>query len=81
VVAARALIALLALLGAGALAAPAAAAEDCVVIDDFSKGEVGQFPPGWKLRKDSGRGVYSIQEEGGRRFLHAASKGDRKSVV
>ena len=28
-------------------------------------------------RADEGRGVYTIQEEGGRRFLHAASRGHR----
>ena len=70
-VATRALIAfgllLLALAGPGR-----AAAEDCVVIDDFSKGKVGEFPPGWKLRKDSGRGVYSVQAQGKRHVLHAA---------
>jgi hypothetical protein len=50
-------------------------AEECVVLEDFSKGAVGELPPGWKLRKDEGRGVYSIQEEGGRRFLRAGSRG------
>ena len=45
------------------------------MIEDFSKGAIGEFPPGWKLRKDSGRGVYSIQEQGGMRFLQAASRG------
>ena len=72
-VAARALIVLAALVLA--VFPPAALALDCVLIDDFSKGKVGEFPPGWKLRKDSGRGVYSIREEDGRRFLHADSKG------
>lgn len=73
-VATRALIAfgllLLAAAGTGR-----AAAEDCVVIDDFSKAKVGEFPPGWKLRKDSGRGVYSVQAQGNRHVLHAASRG------
>ena len=36
---------------------------------------MGEFPPGWKLRKDEGRGVYSVREEGGRRYLHASSRG------
>jgi len=57
----------------GATPAPA---EDCVPITDFSTGKVGEFPPDWKPRKDSARGVYSIKEEGGRRFLHAASRGE-----
>jgi hypothetical protein len=50
-------------------------AQECVVVEDFSKGSVGELPPGWKLRKDEGRGVYSIQEEGGKRFLRAVSRG------
>ena len=52
-----------------------ARADDCVLIDDFTKGNVGEFPPDWKPRKDSGRGVYSIQEDSGKRFLHASSRG------
>ena len=56
------------------LAAPAGA-EECVTIDNFSKGKVGEFPPDWKPRKDSGLGVYSIQEMDGLRFLRALSKG------
>jgi len=55
------------------LAAPAAA-EDCVTIDNFSKGKVGEFPPDWKPRKDAGREAYSIQEADGLRFLHAVAK-------
>lgn len=45
--------------------------EDCIVIDEFSKAKVGEFPPDWKVRKDAGRSVYRVQEEDGRRFLHA----------
>ncbi len=56
------------------LAAPAAA-QECITVESFSKGKVGEFPPDWKPRKDSGRGVYSIQEMDGLRFLHALSKG------
>ena len=48
---------------------------DCVAIETFAAGKVGAEPPGWQLRKDSAKGVYLIQEESGRRFLHAASKG------
>jgi hypothetical protein len=50
-------------------------AQECIALEDFSAGKVGELPPGWKLRADEGRGVYSIQEEGGRRYLHAASQG------
>jgi hypothetical protein len=63
-----------AVLAAVVLAAPAGA-EECVTVDNFSKGKVGEFPPGWKPRKDSGRDVYSIQEKDGLRFLHAHAKG------
>ncbi|HET7874520.1 MAG TPA: DUF3047 domain-containing protein [Methylomirabilota bacterium] len=48
---------------------------ECVVAEDFSKGKVGELPPDWKLKKDSGRGVYSLVEERGLRFLRAVSRG------
>ena len=51
------------------------AEEECVVIGDFSTAKVGEFPSEWKVRKDEGKGVYSVREEGGKRFLHAASVG------
>jgi hypothetical protein len=57
------------------LAAPAAGAADCIVLEDFSRSKVGEFPADWKPRKDSGRGVYTVREEGGRRFLRAVSEG------
>jgi hypothetical protein len=63
-----------AVLAAVVLAAPAGA-EECVTVDNFSKGKVGEFPPDWKPRKDSGREVYSIQEKDGLRFLRALAKG------
>jgi hypothetical protein len=50
-------------------------AEECVTVDNFAKGKVGEFPSDWKPRKDSGREVYSIQEGDGLRFLHAVAKG------
>jgi DUF3047 family protein len=57
------------------LAAPSARAADCIVLEDFSRSKVGEFPVDWKLRKDSGRPVYTVREEGGRRFLRAVSEG------
>ena len=71
-VAPRALIVLLGLALSGAGAGAAAGAE-CVALEDFSLGSVGEFPPDWKPRKEEGRSVYSIQEEGGLRFLRAAA--------
>lgn len=56
-------------------AAGSAAGSECVALEDFSRGAIGEFPPDWKPRKDEGRPVYSIQEEGGFRFLRAAAAG------
>ena len=57
------------------VALPAApGAQDCITVDSFAKGKVGEFPPEWKPRKDSGREVYSIQEMDGLRFLHAIAR-------
>jgi hypothetical protein len=47
---------------------------DCVTLEDFKNSKVGEFPAGWKARKDPGRQVYKVAEEGGLRFLRAASK-------
>jgi hypothetical protein len=55
--------------------APAPAQPACVTIDDFSKAKVGEFPAGWKPRKDSGKDAYKVAEEPGLRFLHAAVQG------
>jgi hypothetical protein len=68
------IVSLLAVALALAMVVPAAA-QDCIQFEDFSKGKVGEFPPGWKPRKDEGRGVYAIREQSGRRFLQAVSRG------
>ena len=64
----------IALLAAALLVGPADA-EECVTVENFSRGKGGEFPPDWKPRKDAGREVYSVQEMVGLRFLHALSKG------
>jgi len=64
----------IALLAAALLAEPVGA-QECVTVENFSKGKVGEFPSDWKPRKDAGRGVYSIQEMDGLRFLRARAKG------
>ena len=56
-------------------AARAQAQDDCVQIADLTRDPVGTFPADWKVRKDEGKSVYSIQEESGKRVLRAASKG------
>jgi hypothetical protein len=48
---------------------------DCVTLEDFKKSRVGEFPAGWKARKDAGEQVYTVAEERGVRFLRAVSKG------
>jgi hypothetical protein len=57
-------------------AAPSPAANGaCIVLDDFSRAQVGEFPPEWKPRKDEGREIYRVQEEKGQRFLRGEAKG------
>jgi hypothetical protein len=51
------------------------AEDDCLTLADFAHDPVGAFPSDWKVRKDEGKSVYTVQEESGRRFLHAASTG------
>jgi Protein of unknown function (DUF3047) len=58
------------------LVAPPVPAEDgCKVVEDFGADAPGEFPADWKARKESGKRVYMVQEEGGKRFLRAMSKG------
>jgi hypothetical protein len=49
--------------------------EACIVLDDFSRAKLGEFPADWKPRKDEGREVYRVREEGNQRFLRAEAKG------
>ncbi|MGH7301353.1 MAG: DUF3047 domain-containing protein [Candidatus Rokuibacteriota bacterium] len=73
-VAPRALIALLLLVSSLGVGPGAASAAECIALDDFSRGRPGEFPPEWRPRKESGRPVYSIREEGGRRFLRGIAR-------
>ncbi len=58
------------------IAAPTeGAGDECIVLDDFTSTAAGEFPGGWKVRKDAGRAVYSIHAEGGLRFLRASARG------
>ena len=69
----RPLIALLLLVSSLGTGPGAALAAECVALDNFSQGRLGEFPREWKLRKESGRSVYSLREEGGRRFLRGVA--------
>jgi hypothetical protein len=62
-------------LGAVGLLATAAAGQECLVVEDFAKGRPGEFPADWKPRKEPGRQVYTVAEEGPLRFLRAISRG------
>jgi len=53
---------------------PSGAQSDCLVVEDFANAKVGEFPADWKARKDSGKEVYTVQEEAGKRFLRAVAK-------
>ena len=53
---------------------PPAAQNECITLDDFSASTIGQFPAGWKPRKDEGTDVYAVREESGLRFLRAESR-------
>lgn len=55
--------------------APPGAGAECRVVEDFAQTKVGEFPADWRVRKDAGKQVYSVQEEGGLRFLRAVSRG------
>lgn len=54
---------------------PAAAQEDCRLIEDFRQARVGEFPPDWRVREDEGKAVYTVQEENGLRFLRGTARG------
>jgi hypothetical protein len=56
-------------------ASPSSAQGDCVALEDFKVSQVGEFPAGWRVRKDAGREVYRVAEDGGLRFLRAVSQG------
>ena len=70
-------LALLVLVGLafGGRDARGVAPSDCVTIDAFSTSKLGEFPPDWRVAKDEGKAVYSVQEEPGGRFLQAVARG------
>jgi hypothetical protein len=63
------------LLFLASLGVPYAQQPDCLTLENFATGKVGELPSDWKVRKDDGKDVYSVQEEAGRRFLRAVSRG------
>ena len=69
------LLVLLVLFAGARLAFAQGGGDECITLDDFRPSKVGEFPAGWEVRKNEGRGVYAVAEEDGRRFLRAVSKG------
>jgi hypothetical protein len=47
----------------------------CREVETFARAKLGELPPDWRVRKDAGKEVYSIREEGGLRFLRAHARG------
>ena len=73
----RVLILVVIALLATPLLAPASrvgAQAECVALESFAGATPGQFPTGWKARKDAGRQVYRVATEGDLRFLRALSR-------
>jgi hypothetical protein len=62
------------LLAAVTFAGGVGAQDNCRVIDDFSKSAAGEFPQGWKARKDDAKSVYKVADDGGKRYLRADAK-------
>ena len=61
------------MLVAGAASHPSAD-ERCIILDDFSRAKAGEFPAEWQPRKEEGRAIYRVAEEGQQRFLRAEAK-------
>lgn len=70
---AAALLAALSMIAA-LVAPPAFAEDDCVALEDFANAKVGEFPAGWKVRKDEAKGAYTVAQESGSRFLRAVAR-------
>jgi DUF3047 family protein len=65
------------LVAAFAVWAPQVAAEDCVVLEDFSSSTPNNFPNGWTPREKSGAGIYTVMKEGETLFLRAHAAGTK----
>jgi len=56
-----------------------AAAEDCIVLEDFSASAAESFPTGWAPREKSGAGVYKVMKEGAAPFVRARAAGPKST--
>lgn len=72
----RSLAALVASVVLAAGAVPAAAqSPDCITIENFARDAAGAFPEGWHVRRDEGKAVYKVLDEGALHFLRASATG------
>jgi hypothetical protein len=71
----RRLAAALLLLTAPPVGGAGAQTAECITLDNFAEARVGEFPREWRARTDAGKSVYTVREEGGKRFLAALSQG------
>jgi Protein of unknown function (DUF3047) len=67
------------ILSAFAASAAPAAAEDCVVLEDFSSSSPNHFPSGWTPREKSGSTVYTVMKEGDKLFVRAHAAGPKSA--
>lgn len=56
---------------------PQLAAEDCVVLEDFSSSTPNSFPNGWTPREKSGAGIYAVMKDGDTLFVRARAAGTK----
>ena len=68
-------IAVILVLGVPGSRLSSAQTAECVTIANFAGNKAGAFPSDWKARKDEGKEVYTVREEGERRVLAALSRG------
>lgn len=73
---------LIALIIAGFAAVSAISSSDTVIIEDFRKYSSNPLSE-WETRKNADIAplIYSIREEGGRKFLRASTEKSRKSKI
>jgi Protein of unknown function (DUF3047) len=56
-----------------------AAADDCIVLEDFSGSAADSFPSGWTPREKSGSGVYKVIKDGNTQFVRGHAAGPKSS--
>ncbi len=52
-----------------------------ITLDDFSTSEPEKFPLNWESQDPLGKGIYSVKEEKGNKFLYALDEGDSVLIL